>query len=180
MVASLGAALTLGGSAIASSFPTGFGFGAGYGAGVRTGYDIIYPRLAPFAEDVLDAIFGTQSLSNINLNNALPNEVIPTQPNPTSRPSGRGTATLPPTPVQNPQTPTQPTGGRSGRSQPSTAIETGFPTTQRNRDNPHWIRAWNLYKDAVRKTTGNKQRQVIIDQQQWLNNFPANSNNFFE
>ncbi len=41
-------------AAAAASFPTGFGFGAGYGAGVRVGYDIIYPKLAPFAAKITD------------------------------------------------------------------------------------------------------------------------------
>jgi len=54
----IAAALGIGATSIAASFPTGFGFGAGYGAGVRTGYDIIYPRLAPFVRDILDAVFG--------------------------------------------------------------------------------------------------------------------------
>ncbi len=45
-------------AAAAASFPTGFGFGAGYGAGVRIGYDVIYPKLAPFAAKITDDIIG--------------------------------------------------------------------------------------------------------------------------
>ncbi len=46
-------------AAAAASFPTGFGFGAGYGAGVRIGYDVIYPKLAPFAAKITDDILGS-------------------------------------------------------------------------------------------------------------------------
>ncbi len=43
-------------AAAAASFPTGFGFGAGYGSGVRIGYDVIYPKIAPFARKITDDI----------------------------------------------------------------------------------------------------------------------------
>ncbi len=43
-------------AAAAASFPTGFGFGAGYGAGVRIGYDVIYPKIRPFAAKITDDI----------------------------------------------------------------------------------------------------------------------------
>lgn len=48
-------------AAAAASFPTGFGFGAGYGAGVRIGYDVIYPKLAPFAAKITDDIIAAVS-----------------------------------------------------------------------------------------------------------------------
>ncbi len=48
-------------AAAAASFPTGFGFGAGYGAGVRIGYDVIYPKLAPFASKITDDIIAQVS-----------------------------------------------------------------------------------------------------------------------
>ncbi len=54
MAVSILALLGIGGVSAAASFPTGFGFGAGYGAGVRTGYDIIYPRIAPYAKEIID------------------------------------------------------------------------------------------------------------------------------
>ncbi len=43
--------------AMAASLPTGFGFGAGYGAGVRTGYDILYPKIAPIANKFTNQLF---------------------------------------------------------------------------------------------------------------------------
>ncbi len=54
MAVSILAALGLGGIAAAASFPSGFGFGAGYGSGVRAGYDIIYPRIAPYFDDIIE------------------------------------------------------------------------------------------------------------------------------
>ncbi len=48
-------------AAAAASFPTGFGFGAGYGAGVRVGYDIIYPKLAPFATKITDDLISSMA-----------------------------------------------------------------------------------------------------------------------
>ncbi len=54
MAVSILAALGLGGIAAAASFPSGFGFGAGYGSGVRAGYDIIYPRIAPYVQEIID------------------------------------------------------------------------------------------------------------------------------
>lgn len=53
MAVSILAALGLGGIAAAASFPSGFGFGAGYGSGVRAGYDIIYPRIAPYVDEII-------------------------------------------------------------------------------------------------------------------------------
>ncbi len=162
---------------MAASFPTGFGFGAGYGAGVRTGYDIIYPALAPYAKQITDFILGSpQKPGSV----AVPTVQPPTTvPNPTSRPSGRGTTTLPQTPVQIDQ-PSVQTPGRPGRSQPSTAITTNFDQNQLNRNNSNWQRAFKLYKDALRKTSGSKQNQIQREFSDWLNNFPANSNNFYE
>ncbi len=85
-------------AAAAASLPTGFGFGAGYGAGVRVGYDILYPKLAPFISKIADDLIG--AVSNLWGQGGAPppGPSSPISPGPTvpPPPTGRGRAAVDP------------------------------------------------------------------------------------